>query len=253
MVGWFDRAVPAPVRAWLDLYTRWVEGLRTERSFAMGLVRQWAWQIALNLILVAGIFVGAASLRRYGLQWWPEIPRGEDGVKAALWLGAMLLSLPLLIALFRKLRALCMLLSEMSVTRRAGGENVSALRSIVANTILAAASRRPDAPSRSSQLRHSALLEIAGRAGLDRHRDGGSPAALFHKLYSKASLPCRKRSPNRPPPIANLPRIPCRRSCAKPQLRTVRVPENRRRRRENDWRARLAHPDRREHRRNPAR
>jgi CPA2 family monovalent cation:H+ antiporter-2 len=140
VVGWFDRAVPAPVRAWLDLYTRWVEGLRTERSFAMGLVRQWSWQIALNLILVAGIFMGAASLRRYGLQWWPQIPRGQDGVKAALWLGAMLLSLPLLIALFRKLRALCMLLSEMSVTRSATNENVSTQRAIVANTILAAAS-----------------------------------------------------------------------------------------------------------------
>jgi CPA2 family monovalent cation:H+ antiporter-2 len=138
VVGWFDRTVPAPVHAWLDLYTRWVAGLRTESSFAMGLVRKWAWQIALNLVLVAGIFVGAASLRRYGLQWWPTIPRGQDGVKAALWLGAMLLSLPLLIALFRKLRALCMLLSEMSVTRSGGGENVSVLRSIVANTILAA-------------------------------------------------------------------------------------------------------------------
>lgn len=140
VVSWFDRVVPAPVRAWLDLYTRWVEGLRSERSFAMGLVRQWSWQIALNLILIAGIFIGAASLRRYGLQWWPHIPRGQDGVKAALWLGAMLFSLPLLIALFRKLRALCMLLSEMSVTRPATGENVSALRAIVANTILAAIS-----------------------------------------------------------------------------------------------------------------
>jgi CPA2 family monovalent cation:H+ antiporter-2 len=140
VVGWFDRVVPGPVRAWLDLYTRWVEGLGTERSFAMGLVRQWSWQILLNLILVAGIFVGAASLRRFGLRWWPEIPRGEDGVKAALWLGAMLLSLPFLIALFRKLRALCMLLSEMSVNRNAPPESVSTRRAIVANTVLAAAS-----------------------------------------------------------------------------------------------------------------
>jgi CPA2 family monovalent cation:H+ antiporter-2 len=140
VVGWFDRAVPAPVRAGLDLYTRWVEGLGTERSFAMGLVRQWSGQIALNLILVAGIFVAAASLRGQALQWWPGIPRGEDGVKAGLWLGAMLLSLPFLIALFRKLRALCMLLSEMSVNRNAPYETVSTRRAIVANTILGAAS-----------------------------------------------------------------------------------------------------------------
>ena len=103
IVAWFDRALPKPVTAWLDLYTRWVEGLGKERSFAMRLVRKWAWQLALNLILVTGVFVTAASLRRYGLRWWPEIPRGEDGVKAALWLAAMLVSLPLLIAIFRKL------------------------------------------------------------------------------------------------------------------------------------------------------
>jgi CPA2 family monovalent cation:H+ antiporter-2 len=139
-VGWFDRVVPAPVRAWLDLYTAWVEGLGAERSFAMKLVRTWAWQIMLNLVLVAGIFVAASSLRRYGLVWWPEIPRGENGVKAALWLGAMLLSLPLLIALFRKLRALAMLLSEMSVTRGTKDRDGSTLRSLVANVILAAGS-----------------------------------------------------------------------------------------------------------------
>ncbi len=65
---------------------------------------------------------------------------GADGEKAVLWLGAMLASLPMLIAMFRKLRALGMLLSEMSVSRAAGGSNTDALRSIVATTIVAAGS-----------------------------------------------------------------------------------------------------------------
>jgi len=52
----------------------------------------------------------------------------------------MLLSLPSLIAVFRKLRALSMLLAEMSVKRTAGGKETPALRSIVANTILGAGS-----------------------------------------------------------------------------------------------------------------
>jgi CPA2 family monovalent cation:H+ antiporter-2 len=225
VVAWFDRAVPAPVRAWLDLYTRWVAGLRTESSFAMGLVHKWAWQIALNVILVAGIFVGAASLRRYGLQWWPQIPRGEDGVKAALWLGAMLLSLPLLIALFRKLRALCMLLSEMSVTRRAGGENVSALRSIVANTILAAACvalmlvlallSSTILPS-WKLLVAQALIVIATAVLLRRS---------FTKLYSKAQFALQETlsqppAAHREPSAHSLPAI-----LREAQLRTVRVSE----------------------------
>ena len=226
VVGWFDRAVPAPVRAWLDLYTRWMGGLRTESSFAMGLVHKWAWQIALNLILIAGIFVGAASLRRYGLQWWPQIPRGEDGVKAALWLGAMLLSLPLLIALFRKLRALCMLLSEMSVTRKARGENVSALRSIVANTILAAGcvvvmillALLSSAILPSWKLLVAQALIVTATAVLMRRS--------FTRLYSKAQFALQETlsqppAAHREPSVRSLPAI-----LRDAQVRTVRVPEN---------------------------
>ncbi len=225
VVGWFDRVVPGPVRAWLDLYTRWVEGLRTESSFAMGLVRKWAWQIALNLILVAGIFVGAASLRRYGLQWWPTIPRGQDGVKAALWFGAMLLSLPLLIALFRKLRALCMLLSEMSVTRGGGGENVSVLRSIVANTILAAScvvlalvlALLSSAILPSWRLLIAQALIVIATAVLLRRS--------FTRLYSKAQYALQETlsqppAAHRDPAARSLPAI-----LRAAELRTVRIPE----------------------------
>jgi K+:H+ antiporter len=225
VVAWFDRVVPGPFRAWLDLYTRWVEGLRSERSFAMGLVRQWSWQIALNLILIAGIFVGAASLRRYVLQWWPQIPRGQDGVKAGLWLGAMLLSLPLLIALFRKLRALCMLLSEMSVTRTAG-ENVSTLRAIVANTILAAVSvllmllliLLSSAILPSWKLLVAQALIVIATAILLRRS--------FTKLYSKAQVALQETlsqppAAHREPPVNALPGI-----LREAHLRTVRVPEH---------------------------
>ena len=139
IVGWFDRAAPVPIKRWLDFYTRWTSELAEgERHFGLSLVRKWGWQIALNLILITGIFISAGAMRNRALAWWPGIPRGEDGMKAALWLGAMLVSLPLLIAVFRKLRALAMLLSEMSVTRSAGGRNTDALRAVVTNTIVAA-------------------------------------------------------------------------------------------------------------------
>ena len=139
VIAWFDRVAPLPLKRWLDFYTRWTSELAEgERHFGLRLARKWGWQIALNLIFITGIFIAAGAMRSWGLTWWPEIPRGEDGVKAALWLGAMLLSLPLLIAVFRKLSALAMLLSEMSVTRVAGGVNTNSLRSVVANTIVAA-------------------------------------------------------------------------------------------------------------------
>ncbi len=140
LANYFDRAAPRGLQNWLDLYTEWVAGpgRRQGGNFAMSLVRKWAWQIALNLVLISGIFIAAAAARRHGLDWWPNIPYGYDGLKAALWLSAMFLSLPLLIAVFRKLRALAMLLAEMSVTRKEGGASTPALRAVIANTILTA-------------------------------------------------------------------------------------------------------------------
>jgi CPA2 family monovalent cation:H+ antiporter-2 len=62
-------------------------------------------------------------------------PGGENGLKAMLWLGAMLVSLPMLIASVRKLEAMGMLISEVSVTREAAGESADAYRAIVRNTV----------------------------------------------------------------------------------------------------------------------
>jgi CPA2 family monovalent cation:H+ antiporter-2 len=139
LVDWFDRSAPSPLKNYLDLYTRWIGSLgkRGRTNFAFGLVRKWTWQIGLNVILISAIFITAAFFRQRVVSW--HVPGGENGAKALLWLGAMLLSLPILIATVRKMRALAMLLSELSVTRAAAGEQTRLLRAVVANTILALA------------------------------------------------------------------------------------------------------------------
>lgn len=224
----FDRAAPQSLKNWLDVYTQWVTRLSESggENFAMNLLRQWGWQIGLNLILIMGIFIGAASLRSRGLGWWPDIPRGEDGVKAALWLGAMLLSLPLVIAVFRKLRALSMLISEMSVTHAAGGENTAALRAVVANTILAAGSLvllllillLSSAILPSGKLLLVQLLIVAGCAVLLRR--------AFIRLYAKGQFALQETlstppAPRHPPTPSALP--PMLRGA---ELTTIVLPPN---------------------------
>jgi CPA2 family monovalent cation:H+ antiporter-2 len=140
VVSWFDRAAPRPLVGTLEAYTRWVgqaAGNR-QRGFASGLLRKWAWQIALNLLLITAVFITAAALRGRALAWWPTVPGGFEGLKAMLWLGAMLVSLPLFIAAIRKLQAMGMLIGEMSVTRAAAGANTDAYRAIISTTILTA-------------------------------------------------------------------------------------------------------------------
>jgi len=137
VVSWFDRVAPRVLVGHLEGYTRWVGALENQRASSSGgvFLRKWGWHIALNLLLVAGVFITAAALRSPVLSWWPEAPGGLNGVKAMLWLAAMLVSLPMLIASVRKLEAMGMLISEMSVTREAAGANTEAYRAIVRNTV----------------------------------------------------------------------------------------------------------------------
>jgi monovalent cation:H+ antiporter-2, CPA2 family len=140
VVLWFDRVAPRRVAAHLDSYTRWVGqlGAGRERSFAGGLIRKWGWHIALNMLLTAGVFITAAAMRGRVIAMWPDAPGGEDGLKALLWLAAMLVSLPLLIASVRKLEAMAMLISEVSVTRAAAGDGTDAHRAVIRTMVFVA-------------------------------------------------------------------------------------------------------------------
>ena len=140
VADWIERISPRWAAEVLDAYTRWIGQLGAGREHNHGarLIRKWTWQLVLNLFLITGVFVGIRFFKDPALARWPEVPGGEDGMKSILWLGAMLLSLPMLIAAVRKGQALCMLVSELSVTRAAAGKNADALRSIVSTTLFAA-------------------------------------------------------------------------------------------------------------------
>lgn len=138
VVAAFERYAPQRLQDRLEIYTRWVSrlGSRPSRPTGSSLLRKWSWQIFLNLLLVTAIFISAAFFRTRGRHLLPEIPGGEDMTKAALWLTAMLFSLPMLIAVFRKLQATGMLVSEMSVNHSAAGEHTATMRGVVSNIVL---------------------------------------------------------------------------------------------------------------------
>jgi CPA2 family monovalent cation:H+ antiporter-2 len=140
LVRGFDRVMPPGFTHTLEAYTAWMGTLSRprERSTAAKFIRQCVWQIALNLMLVSAVFITARYFRDRALGWWPSVPGGMDGMKALLWLGAMLCSLPMLIAIVRKLQALGMIISELGVPREASGEATNVLRAIVSNVLLAA-------------------------------------------------------------------------------------------------------------------
>jgi CPA2 family monovalent cation:H+ antiporter-2 len=139
-VNWFDRVAPKPLVNGLDIYTRWVGELGSQRHSSMAAKLTWRWsgQMALNATLIAAVFVAAAFVERHPPGWLTGLGLGREGLKAALWLAAIVLSLPMLIATFRKLQATGLLVAETRVTQAAAGERTAAIRALVAQVVPAA-------------------------------------------------------------------------------------------------------------------
>lgn len=136
-VGWFGNVAPKPVVDTLDTYTRWVGQLGSQQGGSMATRLAWRWsaQMALNVALVAGAFIAAAFVDRRRPDWLNNLGLGKEGLQATLWLAAALCSLPMLIATFRKLQALGLLVAETRVTQAAAGEHAGAIRAVVAQVI----------------------------------------------------------------------------------------------------------------------
>ncbi|HEY5777941.1 MAG TPA: cation:proton antiporter, partial [Terrimicrobiaceae bacterium] len=138
LVEWFDRVAPKPLLEAIDPYSERVgnlgkqSGSRIERK----ILGKLGGQIALNLLLIAGIFIAAVVLHRHIQARWPDFPGGEDGTKAATWLTALLLSFPLLVAVWRKIEAGAMLVAETAVGVGKVGSRDSALQAVISSTIL---------------------------------------------------------------------------------------------------------------------
>jgi CPA2 family monovalent cation:H+ antiporter-2 len=137
LVEWFDRVAPKPLLQAIDAYSERVGNLgkigsRMERK----LLGKLGAQIALNLLIIAGVFIGAVFLHSRIIIWWPEFPGGEDGMKAATWFAALLVSFPILVAVWRKVEAGAMIVAETAVGRSNAGSRDSVLQALISRTIV---------------------------------------------------------------------------------------------------------------------
>ncbi|MBS0569792.1 MAG: cation:proton antiporter [Proteobacteria bacterium] len=110
-------ALPYALRRIFHLYTQWLQGLRLQgdRAVIAAMVRRILLQTFVNLCLVAAIFGGIAWLARTRAADIAAMLPHRPTANALLWGAALVLSLPFLIAAYRKLKALAMLLAEVGV------------------------------------------------------------------------------------------------------------------------------------------
>ncbi|EFQ60596.1 cation:proton antiporter [Pseudomonas lactucae] len=119
------------------MYGEWLRSIQPQGEGAMlaSMIRKIILQVGINLALVIAIFfTGSFFATRIGgyLQGWISDPSWQ---KALIWGGALLLSLPFLIAAYRKLKALSMLLAQMSVKPEMAGRHTQRVRRVIAELI----------------------------------------------------------------------------------------------------------------------
>jgi CPA2 family monovalent cation:H+ antiporter-2 len=137
LANWLGRVIPAPVMTSLRLYGRWVSQVRRSRNqqSTRKLIRGLAWQIILNITLVAAIFIAAAFVARIWPVVFPWMPERFGGMKTLCWLGALVLSTPIYIATLRKMEAMGLMLGELATAGTWGSNRTAILRPLLAQII----------------------------------------------------------------------------------------------------------------------
>ena len=135
----FSRVAPRSAVHALTLYTGWAATLRRVSRGDPGwrVVRSVAAQIALNILLVIGIFVaGALAVRAIqgAVPWLEDRPQAA---RYASWTAAVFVALPIYVATLRKLQALGMMLAELSLSAGPADARRQTLRSVLSTIILA--------------------------------------------------------------------------------------------------------------------
>ncbi|WP_296184726.1 cation:proton antiporter [Pseudomonas sp. UBA1879] len=129
--------MPTRVARVFGLYGEWLRSIQPQGQGALlaSMIRKILLQVGVNLALVVAIFFcGAYFAERIGdyfSEWVSQV--GQQ--KAWIWGASLLLSLPFLIAAYRKLKALSMLLAEMSVKPEMAGRHTARVRRVIAEVI----------------------------------------------------------------------------------------------------------------------
>ncbi|MDD2108165.1 MULTISPECIES: cation:proton antiporter [Pseudomonas] len=131
------KVVPSRLARVLSLYGEWLRSIQPQGEGAMlaAMIRRILLQVGVNLALVIAIFFsGGYFAGRIG-NWLSEWVSDASQQKALIWGAALLLSLPFLIAAYRKLKALSMLLAEMGVKPETAGRHTQRVRRVIAEVI----------------------------------------------------------------------------------------------------------------------
>lgn len=140
IIDGLQRVVPASVADVAGRYTQWLQNVRpvSENAAIAAMFRRFLWHIGVNVVLVIALFVLGAYVNAHNWQWFSRMGVSRQLRHGIIWALALFLSLPMLIAVYRKAGALGMLLAELGISERFAGEYTHAMRHVLAQLIPAA-------------------------------------------------------------------------------------------------------------------
>jgi len=132
---------PGPLRALAAGYGDWIGHLvpAGDNLVLARMLRRLLWHIAVNVLLVCAVFAIGAFVSAMLPRWWPELPVGNAARRSLIWAIALFVSLPMLIAVYRKADALGMLLAELGIREHVYGARTAGLRRVLAKLVPLAA------------------------------------------------------------------------------------------------------------------
>jgi len=134
-------ALPEQVTRVFALYTTWLRSIQPQgdRAELARIVRRSVLQVLVNFALVAAIFLAGGYVAAKFAPTLGALMTDERIRNAAVWGAALIVSLPFLVAAYRKLGALSLLLAELGVKPELAGQYTDRARRVVAEIIPIAA------------------------------------------------------------------------------------------------------------------
>ncbi|UJJ58253.1 cation:proton antiporter [Rhodanobacter denitrificans] len=131
------RVTPRSLRLLATSYSGWLENLKpvNDNAAIAAMFRRLLWHIGINVLLVVALFVIGAYINANNWSWFSMLGIDRDLRHTLIWAGALFLSLPMLIAVYRKAEALGMLLAEIGIRERFAGSYTQAIRNVLARVI----------------------------------------------------------------------------------------------------------------------
>lgn len=131
------RVMPRSVHLLAASYSGWLENLRpvNENAAIAAMFRRLLWHIGVNVLLVVTLFMIGAYVNAHNWTWFSVWGINRDLRHTLIWACALFLSLPMLIAIYRKAEALGMLLAEIGIRERFAGSYTQAIRNVLARLI----------------------------------------------------------------------------------------------------------------------